>query len=67
MRDSAKIKLLEKRRGQLGMSNDEFAKHLGVDPGSWSKIRRGQRPLGWKLPMAVALKFPDLASFFLPK
>jgi transcriptional regulator with XRE-family HTH domain len=41
------------------LSDDQFSEKLGVDPGTWSKIKRGQREPGAKFLAALVQAFPE--------
>ena len=56
------IEKLEDRRISLGMSNRQFATHLGVSDAQWSDTRNGKERFGQKLARGVALRFKDLAQ-----
>jgi transcriptional regulator with XRE-family HTH domain len=43
------------------ISGRQFAVTIGIDPGHWSRIRRGVVPPGGRFLKAVAAGYPDLA------
>lgn len=42
------------------LSDRQFARRLGVDPSSWSRVKRGLRPPGMKILRALVKEFPGL-------
>lgn len=56
----ALIDSLEWRRKEMKMTQGAFAKHLGVDPGEYSRLLKyGRKPSAGVL-MKVQRAFPDL-------
>jgi len=53
------LEAIEKIRGIYRLNDDLFAERLGVDPGTWSKVKRGQREPGAKFLAALVQAFPE--------
>lgn len=54
---------LETKRRDLGMNNFDFAHHLGIHHGSWSRVQRGLANPGGELITKAVAKYPELAMF----
>jgi len=52
-----------KKQVELGLSDTEFAEHLGISPTMWWYLRTGQRELGKKSYQAIANAFPELIGY----
>jgi transcriptional regulator with XRE-family HTH domain len=51
---------IKKLQQLKGLSDQKFSKAIGMDPGSWSRIKRGLVPPGGKFLTAVIQNFPEL-------
>lgn len=56
-------KLREKKPADI--SDEQFARSLGVSPALWSMIRRGQREPGNKVKNGALKRFPELALYLV--
>lgn len=57
--------LLEKlvsRQHELGMTDIQFARMLGIPRSTWQNTRTGVRPIGRRVALATRKTFPDLRS-----
>lgn len=53
---------LQSRRVAEGISNNQMARKLGLDPTHWSRICRGKQAVGAKLIFGALRVYPDLAN-----
>ena len=58
------IKRLSEIQDQQGLSNEAFARMLGVDRVTWSLTRRGKRPLGKRVIEAALRLRPELSYVY---
>ncbi len=56
------VKALQYRQTNLGASNKEFAKLLGISPSYWSGLCKGKSKVGLKIIQATIDTFPELES-----
>jgi predicted transcriptional regulator len=54
------IEKLKTRQKELGLSDDGFAKHIGISRPLWALVKVGTRQPGMKFTKAVIRAFPDL-------
>jgi len=54
------IEEIKKLQQLKGLSDRKFSQAIGMDPGLWSKIKRGLCPPGGKFLMSVARTYPEL-------
>jgi transcriptional regulator with XRE-family HTH domain len=55
------IKIIEEANTEKGISDNQFAKEVGIDAGAWSRIRRGQRKMPLSYLRKIAQKRKELA------
>lgn len=56
------IHLLEARRRDLGLSDEKFARKLGVGRSMWSQVRAGLKVPGERFIGGVMREFPTLTD-----
>jgi len=54
------IEQIKAKQIELGLSESEFAKKLGISRALWFLIKKGERQPGFKFIQAIIKKFPDL-------
>ena len=54
------VEEIKKLQQLKGLSDQKFSKAIGMDPGLWSKIKRGLVPPGGKFLMSLASTYPEL-------
>lgn len=54
---------LDAYRRQLGMGQNEFARHLGVNETVWKQVRRGLVPMTHDFVGRVIRRSPELARY----
>lgn len=52
---------LERRRAEMGLGHNAFARWLGLNPATWSQVRRGVLPVGSAFIGRVVVRCPDAA------
>ena len=60
MNEQAIIEQLETRRKELGMTDEAFARLLGISRPLWSQIRSGKRRMTLEVVRGILRAFPDL-------
>ena len=45
---------------KYNLSDRKFALSLGIDPGHWSRVKRGRLPFGQKVLSALSQNYPEL-------
>jgi len=53
---------IENLQKSKGMSDQQFAFSLGVDPSTWSKIKNGHRPPGGIFIRRLSAAYPELRN-----
>lgn len=58
---------LEALRDELGLTNDQFARSMGINPGRWSRMRAGLERMSDRNLMRVLRKRRELLPLVFPE
>lgn len=58
-KDNLIAEWLEQQRVRLGQSDAQFARHLGLQRSTWSRLKRGLLRPGYRITAAAASRFPQ--------
>ena len=61
------IEAAQKRQAERGLSGQQLAKLMGIDPGTWSNVCSGRRNPGAKVIEGLLRVFPELIPEYLIK
>ena len=53
------LEAIGKIREMYKLNDDQFAERIGLDAGTWSKVKRGQREPGAKFLSSLIQAFPE--------
>ncbi len=62
-REQELIDVLRNEQRKLGMNQSQFAARLGVHKSVWSRVSRGQLPVGMTFTRRVMQAFPQFSAY----